>query len=264
MRHWLGGDLTTKEGIRLMEKAARDLLYSESPNWLNRSRIELMDSLLKNTPIVEGPLLEIGAGSGHAIEKLSKYGPVDAIDVAPESWPLIQQKPVRNLYTSAIPNDKIEENYSAIVGLEVLEHIKDDKLALQWLVDHLMPGGLLLLSVPAYSWLWGPHDIANHHFRRYTRSRLLKLLPSNLELVRSGYFMTALFPLAAIARLCYNAKNKTTEQGSMPIKQKSSLPYVVDLTFGKIMSVEAYLAGKGISCPYGMTIYLLARKPYHN
>lgn len=242
-----------------MEKAAREQLYNEELNWLNRSRTNLMDALLQEENNVPAPLLDIGAGSGHAIAKLAKYGDVDAIEIAPEAWPFIEKKPVRNLYKLPIPDKNITEQYGTIVGLEVLEHIENDKETLQWLAGHLKKDGLLLLTVPAYNWLFGAHDVANHHFRRYTKKALLDALPENLKPVKSGYFMTSLFPLAATARLAYNLKNKTSKDAAIA-KQKSSMPRPVDALFGKIMSVESTLAGKGLSMPFGMTVYVVARK----
>jgi SAM-dependent methyltransferase len=243
-----------------MEKEARLALYHEEFNWLNRSRTVLMESLLCNAGPIKGNLLEIGAGSGHAIEKLAKYGKVDAIEVAPEAWPFLANKPVSHLYKTPIPNKDIKKRYGAIVGLEVLEHIEDDKATARWLASRLNSGGLLVLTVPAYQSLFGAHDIANHHYRRYTRKRLLDILPPSLTPLKSGYFMTALFPLAAAGRLAYNMRHKTGEENRPPPKQKSSLPAPVDWLFGKIMDAEAFLAGKGFSSPFGMTVYLLARK----
>lgn len=249
-----------------MEKEAREQLYNEETNWLNRSRTQLMDALLKKAGVAhkQGTFLDIGAGSGHAIEVLSKYGEVDAIEVAPEAWPLIQKKPVRNLYKTPVPNDEVKGPYNAIIGLEVLEHIEDDKAAMLWLAERLETGGHLILSVPAYQWLFGAHDVANHHYRRYTRKRLLEVLPDDLDLIQSGYFMTSLFPAAAAARLAYNMKHNVKKtsggQDTPPPKQKSSLPALVEALFSAMMRLEAFLVRKGFTAPFGMTVYLLVCK----
>ncbi len=243
-----------------MEKEAREQLYHEERNWLNRGRTRLMESLLEYAQVRSGcgALLDIGAGSGHAIDTLAKYGPVDAIEIAPEAWPLIAKKPVRTLYKETLPGIRIVEKYNVIVGLEVLEHIEDEKAALQWISDHLVDGGTLVLTVPAYQWLFGAHDVANHHFRRYTRSRLVKALPPELTLIHSGYHMMVLFPLALIARIAYNIKSSV--RTGMPAKQKSGMPAFIDKIFFKIMAFEAYMAGCGVAAPCGMTVYIVARK----
>ena len=243
-----------------MEKYARTQLYNEEQNWLNRSRVLLMESLLNNAGPIEGPLLDVGSGSGHAIEKLSKYGQVDAVETAAEAWSFIEKRPLRNLYKNSIPNDKINEQYGVIVGLEVLEHIEDDTEALSWFKKHLKPGGVLVLTVPSYQWLFGAHDEANNHYRRYTIKNLLTKLPPELTILKSGYYMTTLFPLALIMRLFYNIINKNKQKELTKKKQKSSVPLPFDFMFGLIMKVEAFLAGLGISLPFGMTIYLMVRK----
>jgi 2-polyprenyl-3-methyl-5-hydroxy-6-metoxy-1,4-benzoquinol methylase len=59
-----------------------------------------------------------------------------------------------------------------IMCINVLEHIEDDRQAIQLFHDILEENGRLVLYVPAFQWLYGSMDKADHHFRRYTRKRL--------------------------------------------------------------------------------------------
>jgi hypothetical protein len=164
--------------------------------------------------------------------------------------------PIRQLYKEPIPSPEPSGPYGTIVGLEVLEHIEDDRAAAQWLSDRLEPGGTLVLTVPAYQWLFGPHDVVNQHFRRYTKKSLVAALPEELELLSTGYFMTALFPVAAVARLLFNLRDRGADGG----KQKSRLPGAVDKLFEGIMALEAAFAGRRFTSPFGLTVYVVARK----
>ena len=71
----------------------------------------------------------------------------------------------------------------------VLEHIEDDRAALTNIARSLTPGGTIFLLVPAFPVLYGEHDRADHHFRRYTKRSLRETvapLPLEIEL---DYYM---------------------------------------------------------------------------
>lgn len=245
-----------------MDRKAKEKLYSEDQNWLNRGRVCLLKNLLGSVRDVKGPSLDIGAGSGHAVPCMISYGEVDVIEVAQEARDYLAQRPIRNLYTEGLPEADIPHCYQTIIGLEVLEHIEDEKAALAWINAHLLPQGYLLLTVPAYQWLFGPHDVANQHFRRYTKTRLLKALPDDFTIIRSGYFITALFPLAVLARFAWSLKSKLRggQKQDEGEKQSSSLPGPLDKLFFTILSLEAKLAKLGLGMPFGLTAYVLAKK----
>ena len=79
--------------------------------------------------------------------------------------------------------------YDAVFALNVVEHIKDDKLAIENMIKLLRPGGKIIILVPAYQWLYNGFDVALEHFKRYTKSRLLGIFPTTgAKLIRSWYF----------------------------------------------------------------------------
>ena len=65
------------------------------------------------------------------------------------------------------------ERLDTVVCLNVLEHIEDDRVTLRRLHDALVPGGRLVLLVPAHQWLYGAIDRAIDHYRRYERAGLV-------------------------------------------------------------------------------------------
>lgn len=83
-----------------------------------------------------------------------------------------------------------------IVMHDVLEHIEDDVAAVEALHSLLKPGGTAVISVPAYQWLFGHHDVQLGHYRRYSRRSLLSVLRPHFEIERSRYYGAALIPIA--------------------------------------------------------------------
>lgn len=65
--------------------------------------------------------------------------------------------------------------FPKIIALDVLEHIEDDKRAFDALLQHLRPGGELIVTVPAHQFLFSDHDVRLKHFRRYSYRALRRL-----------------------------------------------------------------------------------------
>ena len=93
----------------------------------------------------------------------------------------------------ALPID--DESVDIAVACDVIEHLPDDEAAVRELVRVLRPGGLALVTVPAYPWLMGAHDRAVGHERRYTRPTLVdRVERAGLIPTRATYFNSLLFP----------------------------------------------------------------------
>lgn len=88
--------------------------------------------------------------------------------------------------------------FDLITALDVVEHIEDDQSAVDHMMQMLVPGGTLLITVPALPALWTQHDEMNKHFRRYTRQSLTELLAPHGELLDCRYLYTSL----ALPKLC--------------------------------------------------------------
>jgi len=85
-------------------------------------------------------------------------------------------------------------SFDAIVAGDVLQSVADDVSALREMRRVLKEGGLLCLTVPAYSFLWGEDDEARGHQRRYTVSELRrKLNTCGFQIHRASYFVASAF-----------------------------------------------------------------------
>jgi 2-polyprenyl-3-methyl-5-hydroxy-6-metoxy-1,4-benzoquinol methylase len=88
------------------------------------------------------------------------------------------------------------EPASYIVMHDVLEHIEDDRGAVERVHALLRPGGVAIISVPAYQWLFGRHDVQLGHYRRYTRHNLTKLFAAGFEVEAARYYGASFIPVA--------------------------------------------------------------------
>jgi dTDP-4-dehydrorhamnose reductase len=150
-------------------------------------------------------VLDFGCGSGIFVQELAEaryhsYG----IDISEEAIKFGRLQGRKNL--EVLDSHKVnypDNTFDAIVTLDVLEHLEDEEWALKEMERILKPDGVLVVMVPAYKFLWGVQDEVAHHYRRYTRSHLLKKIQTatTLHTVRATYFNTFLFPPIALVRL---------------------------------------------------------------
>lgn len=152
-------------------------------------------------------ILEVGCGTGGNLSMLAHFGEVWAFEPDDKARALAtlcgeKHEPRIQVCEGACPN-RIPQlgQFDVICMFDVLEHISDDVSTLQSLTSSLRPGGRVLLTVPAYQYLWGPHDRYLHHFRRYSRRSLRGTARSaGLSVCEITSFNSVLFPVAALVR----------------------------------------------------------------
>jgi SAM-dependent methyltransferase len=138
-----------------------------------------------------------------------------------------------------------------ILGLDVLEHIEDDESALREWSSHLNCDGIMLLSVPAFSFLWSQHDIVLGHKRRYTKFELLRLTTRvGLEPVSLKYIFSFAFPLLF-------ARRKLTRRNGKRATDLTPTPKPINFVLKVLGRVESHLGGFPF---FGTSIIAVFRK----
>ncbi len=203
-----------------------------------------------------GRVLEAGCGTGGNLELLARYGEMHALELDESARKLANERGVCEVRAGRLPDEiPFEGEFDLICALDVLEHIEDDAAAARALADRLAPGGTLLLTVPAYRFLWSHHDVVTHHQRRYVRSELVeRVVEAGLEVRCATYFNTILFPVVCLVRFVKKILGR--EEGS-DFSIHSSL--VNDLLTA-VFSAERLLV-PWLRLPFGVSILVIAEKP---
>lgn len=244
-----------------MDEAAYRQYELERDNWLKSGRRELLARQIRGAMNDHGKLeiLDLGSGVGQNVPALQQLGIVDVLEVNEIGLRALRSTSgIREIFDQPIPFE-LDRRYDVIVATDVLEHIADDKGAAKWVADRLRPGGVFFSTVPAYQFLFSEHDVALHHFRRYTATSYSSIMPAELEIERCGYFNSVLFPVAATARLANRFLSKKKGPGQAE-KQSSIVPSTVDAVFRSILQMEIAMIDKGLGLPFGLSVYCLARR----
>ena len=189
--------------------------------------------------------------------ELARHGTVTGIELSSASVELARERRVGEVVEGSLLEMPFESgSFDFGASLDVIEHLQDDVGALRELRRVIAPGGGLLITVPAYGWLWSGHDEINHHHRRYTRRSLAAAAAAaGWESVRTTYFNSLLLPVAIVLRVLERFSRKTTE---------SSLdlwvpPEPVNWLLERPMTLEAAVIGHGGRIPAGLSLLTLFR-----
>ena len=232
----------------------RQHLELEERHWWFVARRRILLSLLeRNLPDRTNlDILDAGCGGGATMESLRRYGRVRGLEFAREAVTYSRERG-HDVIEGSIERMPFEdESFDLALALDVIEHLPDDRPALEELRRVLRPGGSLLVTVPALRMLWSAHDEANGHHRRYTTGELRRRVEqADFEIVELSYFNTLLFPMILAARRLHRKSGGSdVEEVSKPLNS----------LLERVFSCEAALLG-WTKLPVGVSALCFARKP---
>jgi SAM-dependent methyltransferase len=171
--------------------------------WFTHRRLAIRDaarSCLAGRPGAR--LLDLGCGDGEVLVELSNVSPAIGLDPRINDLSLAQRRGAKRLVNAAGDRPPFARTFDLVGLFDVVEHVEDDTGLLRRARELVVPGGYVLLTVPADPRLWGKYDRYAGHYRRYSRSALQDLLRrAGLEQIRISPLFRILWPLARVQTL---------------------------------------------------------------
>ena len=224
----------------------------EGDHWWFRGRRAILLAALRHAlPARPLRLLELGCGSGNVLEALGALGEAVGMEPDPE---LVAAGRARGLDVrrGSLPDDRVVPAGwpDAVLFLDVLEHLEDDLRALRAAWAIVRPGGTLVVTVPAYAWLWSPHDEVLGHSRRYTAASLGAVVTrAGFRLRHVTYFNTLLLPAIVAARAWKRLR------GAGHDLSRPAAP--VNAALARVFSLERFVVARW-RVPAGASLLLIA------
>jgi SAM-dependent methyltransferase len=201
-------------------------------------------------------ILDAGCGTGGGMLFLSRYGTVTGIDLSPHSVHYCLKRGWRTLARASVMDLPFpDKTFDLVTSLDILyfEGI-DDHRALQESFRVLIPGGRILVRVPAFDWLRGMHDIRVSTRHRYTLPELRsELVKSGFHVDFANYSNTVLFPAVALKRL---------SEKFISVQKESDITLhagCLGALFRRSLVLESKLITK-CRFPFGISIFALGTK----
>lgn len=209
--------------------------------------------------------LNVGAATGTTSDMLAKFGDVMSVEYDEACCSFTQSFLTTPLIQGSITELPFADNtYDLVCAFDVIEHVEDDTKAVDELYRVCKPGGHIAITVPAYQFLWGPHDVINQHFRRYTMKQLTALFTGrNGRLVYRTYYNSILFlPIAffrVIASL-FSSLKKDKKEAAGSDHEIFGTAGLFNNILGGLFNVDYYLLKWGFRFPAGVSIMVFFKK----
>jgi SAM-dependent methyltransferase len=246
-----------------------ELAAVENRHFWFRARNRLVFELSKRISSGLKPgylVLEVGCGTGNVLRMLRKAcsdGMVVGLERCFDGLKHAKRRSAGFLVQADVRQCPFSKPFDLVGMFDVLEHIPEEQETLKTLWKLLVPGGRLLLTVPAHSFLWSYFDEASRHCRRYSPDEIRKRLTEvGFEVEFQTQFMACIFPFVWVFRKMSKLRER---RESATVRQLAAAEFriipVVNGILTALLSLEARWVARGHLLPIGTSLVVIARKP---
>ncbi len=235
-------------------QAYAEMYEQEDVHWWFRGRRRVIWSLLGHADLPPSPrVLDAGCGTGRNLVEFGVLGRAAGVDPSADAVAYCHERgldDVRQAGLESLPFD--DGRFDLLFACDVLEHVADDVGALTELRRVASDGAHLIVTVPAYQWLWTDHDEQLHHLRRYSRSELVqRVTGAGWDPVVTTSFNSLLLPVVAAARL---VSRRSSRPGRTDLDRT---PAHVNRALEVPFALEASAIARGARLPAGVSLGML-------
>lgn len=233
----------------------RKMYEAETGFWWFVAKSRLVEKLVRSWFPEGGDFLDVGCGTGANLERARAVtgGYWVGLDDSAKAVGFCSERGQEFLLRGAAERLPFaSDSFDGVLALDLLEHLSDDFAAADEIIRVLKPGGRVIVTAPAYQTLFGSHDEALGHFRRYGIDQVERLF-DELELIRSGHFFGIHLPLMAPVRFWQRFFGK----GDATISYHWPRP--LNAIMLAASRVELMMLDRR-PLPFGTTIFLVAEK----
>jgi SAM-dependent methyltransferase len=234
-----------------MQQRAFEVIQSAEDSWWYHARIFGIQRVLSSFGANGERICDVGAGYGAMCRALKPFGHVTAFEPDDDA-----RKHCRAVCDAVEGTSDLGElgksgvKYSLVTLLDVVEHVRDDDGFLKEIGALLAPSGHVLVTVPAFSWLWSELDELAMHYRRYNKEQITRVVEeAGFEILYASYWNMMLIIPAILVR------KGTGKAGYSAF----SMPRWIDRLFFEWVRLETRLMPR-LSLPFGTSVFVYARK----
>jgi SAM-dependent methyltransferase len=232
----------------------------EERHWWFRSRRRVLWALVERAGLGPSPrILDAGCGTGRNLAEFSELGPAEGVDISKEAVEFCHRRGLDGVRQGVVEELPFEDGrFNLILATDVIEHLPDDGKAFDELRRVAAPDARLIVTVPAYNWLWSHHDDAYHHYRRYTRPLLRRAAGAHgwEPTVTTYFYATMLAPAAAVRMLHRMSSRNGNGNGKSDLDVS---PKALDRWLELPVRGEANLIRRGVSLPAGVSLGMVCQ-----
>ncbi|MBN2213292.1 MAG: class I SAM-dependent methyltransferase [Bacteroidales bacterium] len=248
-----------------MDKSVFEKIHQLQINgfWFGAGRNRMTLSLLEKHDQELGShmILDIGSSEGAFLDYLNNHHlKFKGIDIDENALEFCRERGYGDrIQYGDIREIPFQENsFDVATALDIVEHVDDDQKAMKEISRVLVKGGIALVIVPAYQWLWSRNDELYHHQRRYSKKAFVMLSSnSGFETGQWSHFNFFLFPLFVLATI-FSKLFPGRIKNSTVLKP---LPKPVNYLLKQIMYLESWMISRlGIRFPFGSSMIFVLKK----
>jgi SAM-dependent methyltransferase len=235
----------------------RKMAEVEDAMWYYRALHRHVTRSLAGQVAATARVLDAGCGTGGLLRRLHEARPswqLTGLDFSPLACELARERTGGEVLQGSIAELPFADaTFDAVASCDVVCQVTDPTQAVREFHRCLKPGGVAVLTMPAYQWMYSYHDREVGNLRRYTRGEVNALLGgAGFRVVSSTYWNMLPFPLAVLRRKILPPSAPTSDVGLFPVP--------VEAGFNGLMSLEHAWLARGGRLPFGSSVLTVARK----